>query len=66
MPSRETFHTFDNLDEARAYRKETGCGGWIAESTDKGDCTLFPFNWTPSQVLAHPLGNWNSGTRLHP
>ena len=66
MTSRETFHTFDNPGEAIAYRKETGCGGWIAENTDKGECVLFPPRWTPSRIMRHPLTSWASPARLHP
>ena len=66
MTSRETFHTFDNTDEAMAYRREHGTGGWIAVSTDKGECVLFPPNWTPSRIMTHPLASWSSGCRLIP
>lgn len=66
MTSRQTFHTFDNEDEAIAYRAETGCGGWIAVSTDKGDAVLFPHGYTPSEVMRHPLAAWSSGCRLIP
>ena len=65
MTSRETFHTFDNLVEAISYRAETGSGGWIAESTDKGECVLFPANMTASQAMVHPLAGWSSGCRMH-
>ncbi|MDR9393975.1 MAG: hypothetical protein RI571_06560 [Roseovarius sp.] len=65
MTSRRSFHTFDNLDEAQAYRRETGCGGWIAESTDKGECVLFPASMTATQAMRHPLAGWSSGCRLH-
>ena len=32
-------------DDAIAYRKETGCGGWVL------GCYLFVGSWTPSAVM---------------
>ncbi len=66
MTTRQSFHTFDNLEEAVAFRAETGCGGWIAMSTDKGECVLFPPSFTASKAMTHPLAGWSSGCKMIP
>lgn len=60
----ETFHTFDNFEGAASYREANGAGGWIALNPDKGEAVLFPWEWTPTRIFAHPLANWNSGCIL--
>jgi hypothetical protein len=55
MPNCDTFRQFDDWEAAVAYRKATGCGGWIARNNDKGEGTIFPPGWTPSQVMRHVM-----------
>lgn len=59
--TRVTFHTFEDVNEAIAYRDINGTGGWIVADTDKGSAVLFPHGWTASQVMNHPLSssNWS-------
>lgn len=44
---------FPSAAEARAYRKQTGCGGYVFEDEDDGTASLIP---------AH---DWRGGPRSH-
>ncbi|OWJ75033.1 hypothetical protein [Haematobacter genomosp. 1] len=50
----KTYRHFENTDDAIAFRKEHGTGGWIFSITDTGEAILFPWQMTPSQVLDSP------------
>lgn len=63
-PSRQTFHYFDNPDEAISYRASFGTGGWIFRCADKHEALLFPVGLTPSAILTHPYVAGKSGTLI--
>lgn len=47
----KTWHMFDCTDDAIAYRREHGTGGWIFSYSDSGEAVLFPWQHTPADVL---------------
>lgn len=56
----DTVRTFPNVNEALAYRREVGTGGWIW-APDVGECILFPVSFTPSRIFASPFTHGQSG-----
>jgi hypothetical protein len=57
------YRQFATLAEAAAYRRTSGCGGWIFEAPDVS--TIFPPQLTPADIMLHPLTRGRSG-RLIP
>ena len=55
-----TFHTFETVDDAHAYRKANGSGGWVFAS-ENGLVVLFPHGFTPSRVFDHPFTQHANG-----
>ncbi len=56
------FHRFTSLAEAKEYRKQTGCGGWIFGCEGGGESIIFPPKMTPSEILVHDMIKGKSGT----
>lgn len=63
---------FSSAEAAKAYRRETGCGGWIFGEDEErplmidgrgaAPAVLFPPEMTPTQVFGHPITRGRSGT----
>jgi len=51
---------FASVQDARDYRHEAGCGGWIF-APDSGMAVLFPPDMSPSDVFHHPIARGRSG-----
>lgn len=47
----KTWRMFDSTDDAIAFRRERGTGGWIFSYQDSGEAVLFPWQMTPTEVL---------------
>jgi hypothetical protein len=62
--TRRSFHVFASLVEARAYRHEHGCGGWIFQDDATGEATIFPPDMTPTAILQHPLARGRTGNLI--
>lgn len=61
MPTR-TYHEFDTLTEARAYRQEHGTGGWIFVEQDHiGPAILFPPDMAPIDIFNHAMTRGMTG-----
>jgi hypothetical protein len=61
MAEPRVFVEFDTLDEAKAYRKRTGCGGWIYDvHGPEPKAILFPPKFTLTPVMTHRIvrGCW--------
>jgi hypothetical protein len=58
----QTFHLFDSKEEAVAYRREHGTGGWIFALEGGGQALLFPPEMTASLVMLHPFSRTLGGT----
>lgn len=66
-----SIHFFRSADDARAYRRDKGTGGWIFEPTDgipsivgnndAGAVILFPPSIMPGDIFTHPLTRGRSG-----
>lgn len=51
---------FESGEEALAYRRVHGTGGWVFVS-ENGPSYIFPHGMTPSQVMLHPLVKGRNG-----
>jgi len=49
----QTFIVFGSSNDARDYRSVHGTGGWIFIETSTDETTLFPLDFTPSQIMRH-------------
>ena len=50
-----TYKAFGSKQEAIEYRDTNGTGGWIFAPHAEGESILFPYQFTPTQILGHRL-----------
>lgn len=56
---------FETLAEAKKYRREQGCGGWLFVPEDLAEhVQLFPPSFRPSDVLTHETTRGMDGRLL--
>lgn len=68
----ESLLIFRDAAEARTYRYEAGCGGWIFAPDDDGKtgtvswkgAVIFPPHLTPSDIFNHPMTRGRSGSLI--
>lgn len=64
----KAYRTFDTTEQAIAYRKEQGTGGYVFAPTSAKELgyesILFPYGMTPTPIFNHPLTRGISGVLL--
>lgn len=60
----KTFLQFQTAQEARDYRRSTGCGGFIFEDESTGHAWIFPPDMTPSAIFLHPITRDRGGVLI--
>lgn len=51
----KVFREFDSAEEAIAYRRKHGTGGWIFERYGDRKAILFPPDMRASECVMHPI-----------
>ena len=57
----QTFRVFTNLEDAEAFRRSEGTGGFIFATEGAPEAILFPPEFTPGMVFTHPMTRGKSG-----